>query len=175
MTHDPLITTGRAWVFGDDIDTDVLAPGAYMKAPIEELAQHCLEAVNPDFARSVRPGDIVVGGANFGIGSSREQAAQALKLLGVEIVVAVSFGGLYYRNAFNLGIAALVCPRAGEIEQDDRLTVDAHRGIIHDLDRDAQYSCEPIPDHLAELVRCGGLIPYLQRRLKGEAQQGGRS
>lgn len=173
MTDETLVSTGRAWVFGDDIDTDVLAPGAYMKAPIEELAQHCLEAVDPDFARNVRPGDIVVAGANFGIGSSREQAAQALKLLGVDVVVAVSFGGLFFRNAFNLGLAALVCPRAGEIAQGDRLTVDVQRGSIRNDDRGTRCPCEPIPGHLADLLRCGGLIPYLQRRLEGTAQNGG--
>ena len=117
-------TGGRAWVFGDDIDTDLLAPGAYMKGPVKELARHCLEAVDPTFAAGVAAGDVVVGGVNFGVGSSREQAAQALRCLGVGAVVARSFGGIFYRNALNLGLLAVVCAEAGQLRAGDRLTVD---------------------------------------------------
>ena len=102
----------KVWKLGDDIDTDVLAPGAYMKLGIEGIAPHCLESVRPEFAAAVRPGDVVVAGANFGIGSSREQAAGALVHLGVRAVIAPSFSGLYFRNAFNLGLLLLTCPRA---------------------------------------------------------------
>ena len=98
---------GCAWVFGDDVDTDALAPGLYMKGSIEELAGHCLETVDPDFAMQVRSGDVVVAGRNFGMGSSREQAAQVLKQLGVAAVVARSFGGIFYRNALNMGLVAV--------------------------------------------------------------------
>ena len=90
---------GRAFVFGDSIDTDLLAPGAYMKRPVEELAQHCLEAIAPDFARTVQPGDVLIAGRGFGMGSSREQAAQALKILGVGAVLASSIARIFYRNA----------------------------------------------------------------------------
>ena len=110
----------RIWRFGDGIDTDAMAPGQYMKLPIEELARHCLEGVRPEFAASVRPGDVIVAGANFGVGSSREQAPQALATLGVAGVVAVSFAGLFYRNAINLGLPVLVCGR-------HRLTRGRHR------------------------------------------------
>ncbi|MDH4189823.1 MAG: 3-isopropylmalate dehydratase, partial [Betaproteobacteria bacterium] len=120
--------TGRAWVFGDNIDTDVLAPGRYMKAGIEEIARHCLEAVDPAFARELRPGDVVVGGRNFGTGSSREQAPQALKQLGVAALIAESFAGLFYRNALNLGLPALVCAHAKRLRPGDRLRVDAQAG-----------------------------------------------
>ena len=99
--------SGRAWILGDDIDTDVLAPGLYMKGPIAEMARHCLESVEPDFAAQVAEGDIIVAGANFGIGSSREQAAEVLTLLGVKAVVAKSFGGIFYRNALNFGLLAV--------------------------------------------------------------------
>ena len=101
--------TGRTWVFGDDINTDLLAPGAYMKFGIEEIARHCMEAVDPSFAARVRPGDIVIGGRNFGAGSSREQAVEVLRHLGVSAVVAPSFAGLFYRNGFNLGLPLLTC------------------------------------------------------------------
>src|SRR5712691_5724184 len=98
----------RAWVFGDDIDTDVLAPGKYMKFDLDEIAMHCLESVDPTFANSVKPGDVLVAGRNFGAGSSREQAPAALKHLGIAALVAESFAGMFYRNALNLGLPAVV-------------------------------------------------------------------
>jgi 3-isopropylmalate/(R)-2-methylmalate dehydratase small subunit len=155
---------GRAWVFGDNIDTDQLAPGLYMKRPIEEIARHCLEAADPQFADAVGQGDIVVGGRNFGMGSSREQAAQALRHLGVGAVLAPSFGGIFYRNALNLGLLALVCPEAGKIAAGDRIALEPENGKVHNLTRNQTYACEPIPAHLTEMVRAGGLVPYLERR-----------
>ena len=95
---------------GDGIDTDLLAPGAYMSGSIDTLASHCLEALRPDFAGAVRPGDIILAGASFGIGSSREQAAEALKHLGIRAIIARSLGGIFQRNALNLGLPALCCP-----------------------------------------------------------------
>ena len=118
------VTRHKVWKLGDDIDTDVLAPGAYMKLGIEGIAPHCLESVRPEFAAAVRPGDLVVAGANFGIGSSREQAAGALVHLGVRAVVAASFSGLYFRNAFNLGLLLLTCPRAGELRDGETVALD---------------------------------------------------
>ena len=109
--------SGRAFVYGDNVDTDMLAPGMYMKFTIEELAKHCLSAVDPSFVRDVRTGDIVVGGENFGMGSSREQAVMALRHHGVSVVVAKSFAGLFFRNAVNLGLAPLVCADAGDDRQ----------------------------------------------------------
>jgi len=156
---------GRAWLFGDNIDTDVLAPGRYMKSGIEEIARHCLEAVDPSFAREVRPGDVVVGGRNFGAGSSREQAPQALKQLGVAALVAESFAGLFYRNALNLGLPALVCAQAKRIRAGDRLRVDPEAGRIEDLTSGETIACEPIPAHLMRMIRDGGLLPHLEKRL----------
>ncbi len=124
---------GRAWVFGDNIDTDVLAPGRYMKGPVEEAAPHCLESVDPDFAGQVAPGDFVIGGGNFGLGSSREQAAQVLRILGVAAVIAKSFGGIFYRNAFNLGLLAVLGPETGRIVAGDRLSLVAEAGVLHIL------------------------------------------
>ncbi len=157
---------GRAFVFGDNVDTDTLAPGLYMKRPIEEMASHCLEALDPTFAKTVRPGDIVVGGENFGMGSSREQAAMALRHLGVAAVVAKSFAGLFFRNALNLGLVALVCPAADRIRPGDRLSVDAEAGRITNLTTGETYACEPIPPHLVEMIRDGGLLPHLKKKLK---------
>lgn len=157
---------GRAFVFGDNVDTDVLAPGLYMKKPIEELAKHCLEALDPAFATTVRPGDIVVGGENFGLGSSREQAAQALHHLGVTIILAKSFAGLFFRNCINLGVAPIECADTGRIGSGDRLVVDPISGRIDNQTRKETYSGVPIPPHLVEMVRDGGLIPHLEKRLR---------
>jgi 3-isopropylmalate/(R)-2-methylmalate dehydratase small subunit len=157
----------RAWVFGDDVDTDVLAPGRYMKLPIEEIAGHCLEAVDPSFAATVRPGDVVVAGRNFGAGSSREQAAGALKALGVAAVIAPSFAGIFYRNALNLGLVALVCADAGRIRAGDEIAFDAEAGRIENRTRGETLACEPIPAHLMAMVRDGGLLAHLEKRLAG--------
>lgn len=154
----------KAWVFGDDVDTDVLAPGRYMKLGIEELARHCLEALDPGFAANVRPGDIVVAGRNFGCGSSREQAPEALRHLGVAALVAESFAGLFYRNALNLGLPALACAQARRIRTGDALRID-FSGKIANLTTGETLACEPIPPHLVEMVRDGGLLPHLERKL----------
>ena len=156
----------RAWVFGDDIDTDVLAPGRYMKAEIAEIAKHCLEAVEPSFASKVAPGDFLVAGRNFGAGSSREQAPAALKHLGIAALVAESFAGLFYRNALNLGLPALICRDAKRIRHGDELKVDFEKSRISNLSTGETLAFDPIPPHLMEMVRDGGLLPHLEKRLK---------
>ncbi len=161
--------TGRAWTFGDGIDTDVLAPGVYMKLPVDEIARHCLEAVDPAFASGVAAGDIVVAGANFGLGSSREQAPQVLKILGVGAVLAKSFARIFYRNALNLGLPALFFPQADEIAAGDRLALDPVVGQLLNLDSGVTYALDPIPAHLMEMIEAGGLMPYLQQRLAARA------
>jgi 3-isopropylmalate/(R)-2-methylmalate dehydratase small subunit len=159
-------SAGRAFVFGDNVDTDTLAPGLYMKKPIEEMARHTLEALDPSFATSVRAGDIVVGGDNFGMGSSREQAVMTLHTLGVAAVIARSFAGLFFRNALNLGLPALACADAGKIRAGDRLAIAPEEGRIENLTRNESYACEPIPPHLVEMIRDGGLLPHLEKKLK---------
>ena len=161
--------SGRAWVFGDDLSTDALAPGRYMKFGVEEIAKHCLESVDPRFAAEVRPGDVVVGGRNFGAGSSREQAAAALVHLGVAAVLAPSFAGLFYRNAFNLGLPLLVCAGAGSVRAGDLLKVDAKTGRVENLSQKREIACEPMPPHLEALIRDGGLLGHLEKRQKGIA------
>ncbi len=160
--------SGRAWVFGDNVDTDVLAPGQYMKFGIEQLSRHCLESVEPRFAKQVQRGDVVVGRRNFGAGSSREQAPEALKHLGVSALIAESFAGLFYRNAINLGLPAIVCADAGRILAGDELRVDALAGRIEDLTTGETLACEPIPAHLMQLLNDGGLLPHLEKRLARE-------
>lgn len=166
MSHDS--EPGRAFVFGDNVDTDALAPGLYMKGAIETLAQHCLEALDPAFARTVRPGDFVVGGENFGMGSSREQAAMVLHQLGVAAVIATSFAGLFFRNCLNLGLAPLECPDAGKIRPGDRLSVDPVGGRVVNRTQGKTYPCVPIPAHLLEMVSDGGLLPHLAKKLKAQ-------
>lgn len=161
---DASLRRGRAFVFGDQIDTDVLAPGPYMKKPLAELARHCMEAVDPSFAGRVRPGDIVVGGVGFGIGSSREQAVQALLELGVGAVVAKGFARIFYRNALNLGLPALVCPDL-EASSGDDLEVRPVEGRIVNHTRGRAHACEPIPAALMDVVAAGGLMPWLERKL----------
>lgn len=155
--------THRAWRVGADIDTDQLAPGATMKFGIEVIARHCLQAVRPEFAAQVRPGDVLVAGPNFGIGSSREQAAQALVQLGVAAVIAPSFGGLYFRNAFNVGLLLLACARAEEIAEGEQVSFDARAGRVRRADGSV-LDCEPIPDFLLEMVEAGGLLEQLRKQ-----------
>jgi len=156
----------KAWVFGDNVDTDAIAPGRYMKFGIEEIARHCMEGVDEKFSRTVKAGDVVVGGRNFGTGSSREQAPEALKHLGVSALVAESFAGLFYRNAINLGLPAVVCPDAKRIRPGDELRVDYAAGKITDLTTGETLRAEPIPPFLAQLIRDGGLLPHLEKRLR---------
>lgn len=164
-----MTTQGRAFIFGDDIDTDVLAPGSLMKLAPEILAEHCLEAVDPSFAKTVRPGDFVVAGANFGLGSSREQAAVSLKLLGVRAVLATSFARIFWRNAMNLGLPALVFPQASEVRSGDALDVDPSTGRVVNYTQGRSYDIQPLPPHLLDMIAAGGLIPHLKARLKGIA------
>ena len=157
----------NAWVFGDNLDTDVIAPGRYMKFGIDEIARHCLEAVCPGFANSVKPGDAVIAGRNMGVGSSREQAPEALKHLGVAVLIAESFAGLFYRNAINLGLPAVACPQARKIRAGDELVVDLEHGRIENRTTGETLACEPIPAFLMSIIRDGGLLPHLERRLHG--------
>jgi 3-isopropylmalate/(R)-2-methylmalate dehydratase small subunit len=157
----------RAWRLPDDVDTDQLAPGATMKFGIDVIARHCLQAVRPEFASSVQPGDVVVAGRNFGIGSSREQAAQALVQLGVAAVIAQSFGGLFFRNAVNVGLLPIVCAHADRIDDGERITFDAAAGRI-ERECGETLGCEPLPEFMLELISDGGL-PQLRRRFAQRA------
>ena len=155
----------KAWVFGDNIDTDAIAPGRYLKFDIAEVAKHSMETIDPAFASSVRKGDIVVGGRNFGAGSSREQAPEALKHLGVSALIAETFAGLFYRNAINLGLPALVCAQAKRIRPGDDISLDPASGRLSNRTTGETLQCEPIPEFLMQLIRDGGLVPHLEKRL----------
>ena len=155
----------RVWRVGVDVDTDALAPGAYMKHGLEVIGWHCLEAVRSDFASGVREGDVIVAGANFGIGSSREQAAGVLRHLGLAAVIAPSYSGLYFRNAFNLGLLLLTCPDAVKIEEGERVGVTFEGDTPLVIRANGQrLACAPIPEFLMDMVDAGGLLPLLKQR-----------
>jgi len=159
-------TTHRVWRLGADIDTDQLAPGAYMKLGIEGIAPHCLESTRPEFASQVRPGDVIAAGPNFGVGSSREQAAGALVHLGLSAVIAPSFGGLFFRNAFNLGLLLVTCSEAESMRDAEQVTLDLH-GLQVLTSSGRALPCEPIPAFLLDMVAAGGLMNQLRHRLRG--------
>jgi 3-isopropylmalate/(R)-2-methylmalate dehydratase small subunit len=166
----------RVWRVGANIDTDALAPGAYMKLGIDQIARHCLENRYPDLAGSLQAGDVLVAGENFGIGSSREQAVGVLVELGVKAVVAPSFSGLYFRNAYNLGLLAIVCPNAEQIPEGAQIQIDAANARIRVWPADTAASasdlppplvelpCQKIPDFLIERALSGGLMRQLERQ-----------
>lgn len=158
----------RVWRVGADVDTDALAPGAYMKHGLDVIGLHCLEALRPDFASGVRPGDVLVAGANFGIGSSREQAAGVLRHLGLAAVISPSYSGLYFRNAFNLGLLLLTCPEAEAIEESERISLHLD-GAPPQLVRASgqRLACQAIPEFLMDMVDAGGLLPVLKQRMQG--------
>ena len=160
--------TGRIFLLGDDIDTDQLAPGQYMRGGIEALAAHCLEATRPDFAKTVRAGDIVVAGRNFGAGSSREQAAEALRHLQVAGVVAVSFAGIFYRNAVNLGLPVLIAPSIEGVSDGDAAALDPEGGVLRLTAKDTDIPLEPMPENLRAIIEDGGLVPHLKKRFAAE-------
>ena len=159
--------SGRAWTFGDGINTDVMAPGLYFKSSLEIMATHCMEAVDPGFAGQVVTGDIVVAGQDFGIGSAREQAPMALQHLGVGAILAESYGRIFYRNALNFGIPTLIFPQAGEIAAGDELAIDPVAGHIDNRTQQKTYTVAGLPEHLMAMVAAGGLMPYLKQRLAG--------
>ena len=160
-----MITSHRVWMLGADIDTDALAPGAYMKLGIEGIAPHCLEAVRPEFASEVQRGDVVVAGQNFGIGSSREQAAGALVHLGITAVIAPSFSGLFFRNAFNLGLLLLTCRDTSAFKDLQPVGLDMKTLTLTTPDGSC-ISCDPIPEFLLDMVEAGGLMNQLRQRIK---------
>lgn len=162
--------THRVWRVGADIDTDLLAPGYVMQHGVDVIAKHCLESVRPEFAQQVQRGDVLVAGPNFGIGSSREQAASVLVQLGVAAVIAPSFGGLYFRNAFNLGLVLLTCPEAEQLQDGEHITLRFGDTPIVITESGQQLPCEPIPDFLLDMARSGGLLNQLRKRL-GRSEQ----
>jgi 3-isopropylmalate/(R)-2-methylmalate dehydratase small subunit len=160
--------SGKAWKFGADIDTDAIIPGRYLyTSDPQVLALHCMEDVDPEFARKVSPGDVIVADKNFGCGSSREHAPIAIKAAGVSCVIAASFARIFYRNAFNMGLPILESPEAAaDVRTGERLEIDLSTGIVVNRSRNLTYKAQPVPDFMQELLAAGGLIPYVMKRHK---------
>jgi 3-isopropylmalate/(R)-2-methylmalate dehydratase small subunit len=161
--------SGRVWKYGENVNTDVIFPGKYTYSVLdpEEMAGHALEDLDPDFAGSVQPGDVVVAGKNFGCGSSREQAATCLKFAGVQAVVAKSFARIFFRNAINQGLPVIQCPEAVDgISDDEKIAIDFSAGKI--LAGEKVFSFPPLPDSVIGILEAGGLIPYTKKKLKGD-------
>ena len=158
---------GRAWKFGDNIDTDQIFPGAYLTlTDVEEMGKHAMEGVpgREDFAKKVNKGDIIVAGKNFGCGSSREQAPIAIKGCGVSMVIAKSFARIFYRNAVNIGLPIMECADVDKIEDGDTLEVDLESGEIKVVSKDLILKGSPLTSLEFEIMKAGGLIPYLKSR-----------
>lgn len=159
---------GRVWKFGDDLNTDLIIPGKYIElTDPREMARHAMEGVDPEFSERVGEGDIVVGGRNFGCGSSREHAPLALKYAGVGAVVAESYARIFYRNAINIGLPALECPGITDaVDQGDAVGIDLTGGIIENIDTGVKLRFAPMPGFLVEVLNEGGLAAYLRKHME---------
>ncbi len=160
---------GTVHKYGDHVDTDVIIPARFLNEPDpQSLAAHCMEDLDPSFAARVQAGDIVVGGVNFGCGSSREHAPIALKAAGVSCVVAKSFARIFYRNAINIGLPVLECPEAAETAQaGDRLDIDLEAGHILNETRGESYVAAAFPPFMRSIMEAGGLVAHVRARMEG--------
>lgn len=169
------MTSNRAWVYGDNIDTDVIIPARYLyTADPAMLAPHSMEDIDPDFAKQVQPGDVLVAGKNFGCGSSREHAPIAIKAVGISVVVAASFARIFFRNAINIGLPILECPAAvAAIKPGDQVAVDLQGGVITVRKGDGSaspnsnqtFQAERFPDSILHIIQAGGLIAATRAKL----------
>jgi len=154
---------GRVWKFGDNINTDVISPGKYQTAPIEEIKKHSLEAINPRFPKEAKKGDIIVAGKNFGCGSSRESAPRALQALGIEAIVAESFARIFFRNAIAIGLTVLTCPSVSEnFSEGEILELDLEAALVRNLDRNLTFQGKPLPQEMRAVLQKGGITALLK-------------
>jgi len=160
---------GKVHRFGDDVNTDVIIAARYLNTTDpDHLARRCMEDADPEFVNKIAPGDIIVAGKNFGCGSSREHAPIAIKAAGISCVIAKSFARIFYRNAFNMGLAILECPEADSIPQGAHLCVDFDSGTLTNQDTGQVFTTRPIPDFMQRLVQAGGLMASLAQRIRAE-------
>ncbi|MCY1153303.1 MAG: 3-isopropylmalate dehydratase small subunit [Sphaerochaetaceae bacterium] len=157
---------GSAFKYGDNVDTDVIIPARYLNTSVHsELAKHCMEDIDADFAKNVKEGDIIVGEKNFGCGSSREHAPIAIKASGVSCVIAKSFARIFYRNSINIGLPILECPEACDnIESGDEVEVNFDTGKIKNLTKNMEFQGEAFPEFMQELIAAGGLAAYIKNK-----------
>ena len=154
--------------YGDNVDTDVIIPARYLNtSDHKELASHCMEDIDADFTKKVKEGDIMVGGANFGCGSSREHAPIAIKKSGISCVIAKTFARIFYRNAINIGLAILECPEASErIDAGDDVSVDFDTGVITNETTGKTYASAPFPPFMQGIIAAGGLVPFVKKQME---------
>jgi len=162
--QDSGILTGRSFKFGDDISTDLIAPGRFfhLRSNLPELAKHVLEDADPEFARKVKPGDFVVGGRNFGLGSSREHAPVIMKIAGVGAVLAKSFARIFFRNSINVGLPALICD-TDKIDEGDILEINLREGIVNNKTKDIKIEFRPLPEVMIKILNDGGLAEHIRK------------
>ena len=158
---------GNAFAFGKNLDTDQIFPGQYLElAREEDIKQHALEGADPDFVKKFKPGDIIVAGTNFGCGSSREQAAIALKAVGTSAILADSFARIFYRNAINLGLPLLISPGITDnVSTGDRLKIDLKKGLVHNQSTGAEFKVQPMSGYVFEIIESGGIKPLVKKQL----------
>ena len=156
---------GLVHKYGDNVDTDVIIPARYLNiADKKELATHCMEDIDTNFVKVVNQGDVMVGGLNFGCGSSREHAPMVIKESGISCVIAKTFARIFYRNAINIGLAILECPEASEgIDAGDEVAVDFDTGVITNLTKNETYQASPFPEFIKEIIQAGGLMASIQK------------
>ena len=157
---------GKIWKFGDNVDTDAIIPARYLNtSDPAELAKHCMEDADPSFPAKLKKGDIIVAGANFGCGSSREHAPIAIKAAGVACVIAKSFARIFYRNAFNMGLPILECPEAIDfLQEGDEVAVSLDRGEITIIKNSRKLKAQPVPEFMQALLNAGGLMNYVKKK-----------
>ena len=161
-----MITKGKVHKYGDNVDTDVIIPARYLNtSDPRELASHCMEDIDKDFPNKVVVGDIMVGGANFGCGSSREHAPIAIKNSGISCVIAKTFARIFFRNAINIGLAILECPEASEsIDAGDEVSIDFDSGVITNITKNETYKAEPFPEFVKKIISSDGLMNSIKNR-----------
>jgi 3-isopropylmalate/(R)-2-methylmalate dehydratase small subunit len=160
---------GRAFKYGDNVDTDVIIPARYLNITDKaELASHCMEDIDGDFVKMVKPGDIIAAGKNFGCGSSREHAPLVIKLSGIKCIIAESFARIFFRNAINIGLSILECADAArDMENGDRVEADIKTGRITNITKGRTYQAESFPEFMQDIMKAGGLINYVRERGTG--------
>jgi len=163
-----MVLKGRVWKFGDNISTDHIIPGRFyhLRSNLDALKEHVFEDIAPGFCKKVRRGDIIVGGRNFGLGSSREHAPLIIKMVGIEAIIARSFARIFYRNAINVGLAAIICDIEG-IEEGNIIEVRLDEGILIDITTGVEKKFSPLPAIMREILRHKGLDPYIRARAHG--------
>jgi 3-isopropylmalate dehydratase, small subunit len=157
---------GRVFRYGNNVDTDVIIPARYLNtSDPKELAAHCMEDIDPDFVKNVRPGDIIVAGRNFGCGSSREHAPIAIKASGISCIIATTFARIFYRNAINIGLPILECEQAvNGIEAGDEIEVDFDTGIIKNITKGTTFKARPFPEFMKRIMAADGLVNYIREK-----------